>query len=188
MIVFEKKKRIVASKGDAVAEIKTMSTATAILVGLAQAIAVIPGVSRSAATIIAGLSRGLSREAIVLFTFSARRTHTPRRNTLRSLQNSTTFGERRIFTARRRISHRACIRIRFGRLHDSISKTSRIRAVWMVSNRHWNCVRIASCVVVLGTSESRQIPKHSTAFVQDRTGRDFAQEKRQRLKQMRVIH
>ncbi len=69
MIVFEKNKKIVASKGDAVAEIKTMSTATAIFIGLAQAIAVIPGVSRSAATIIAGLSRGLSREAIVLFTF-----------------------------------------------------------------------------------------------------------------------
>lgn len=69
MIIFEKKKKIVMSQGDAVREIKVMSTPTAVVVGLAQALAVIPGVSRSAATIIAGLSRGLSREAIVLFTF-----------------------------------------------------------------------------------------------------------------------
>lgn len=69
MIVFEKKKNIVPSKGDAVGEIRSMKTSTAVTIGLAQSLAIVPGVSRSAATIIAGLSRGLSREAIVLFTF-----------------------------------------------------------------------------------------------------------------------
>lgn len=39
------------------------------LVGLAQALAVIPGVSRSAATIIGGMALGISRQAIVEFSF-----------------------------------------------------------------------------------------------------------------------
>lgn len=37
--------------------------------GLAQALAIIPGVSRSGATIVAGLAMGISREAIVEFSF-----------------------------------------------------------------------------------------------------------------------
>lgn len=41
----------------------------AVLIGLIQSLAVIPGVSRSAATIIGGLCLGLSREAIVEFSF-----------------------------------------------------------------------------------------------------------------------
>lgn len=69
MIIFEKKKKIIANSIDVVSEIKNMSNKSAVIIGLSQALAVIPGVSRSAATIIAGLSRGLSREAIVLFTF-----------------------------------------------------------------------------------------------------------------------
>ena len=39
------------------------------LVGLAQSLAIIPGVSRSGATIVAGLVMGISREAIVEFSF-----------------------------------------------------------------------------------------------------------------------
>ncbi len=69
MIVFEKNKKFISDSKDAVAEIKNMSNKSAVIIGLTQALAVIPGVSRSASTIIAGLSRGLSREAIVLFTF-----------------------------------------------------------------------------------------------------------------------
>ncbi|MCM8812863.1 MAG: undecaprenyl-diphosphatase UppP [Candidatus Omnitrophica bacterium] len=41
----------------------------AVLIGLFQAIAVIPGVSRSAATIIGGLAVGINRHAIVEFSF-----------------------------------------------------------------------------------------------------------------------
>jgi undecaprenyl-diphosphatase len=39
------------------------------LTGLAQALAIIPGVSRSGATIVGGLAMGISREAIVEFSF-----------------------------------------------------------------------------------------------------------------------
>jgi undecaprenyl-diphosphatase len=52
--------------GKSVAE---MSYRDAALVGLAQAVAIIPGVSRSGATIVGGLSLGISREAIVEFSF-----------------------------------------------------------------------------------------------------------------------
>lgn len=41
----------------------------AVLIGLAQAVSIIPGVSRSAATIIGGLALGLSRKTIVEFSF-----------------------------------------------------------------------------------------------------------------------
>jgi undecaprenyl-diphosphatase len=39
------------------------------LIGLVQSLAVIPGVSRSAATIIGGMAQGISRQAIVEFSF-----------------------------------------------------------------------------------------------------------------------
>jgi Uncharacterized bacitracin resistance protein len=41
----------------------------AILIGIAQAFALIPGVSRSGSTITAGLARGLNREAAAVFSF-----------------------------------------------------------------------------------------------------------------------
>lgn len=47
----------------------TMSYRQAFLVGVAQSVAVIPGVSRSAATILSGLSLGVSRTAITEFSF-----------------------------------------------------------------------------------------------------------------------
>ena len=46
-----------------------MSYRTAFLIGCAQALAVVPGVSRAGATIIGGLSLGVSRERIVEFSF-----------------------------------------------------------------------------------------------------------------------
>jgi undecaprenyl-diphosphatase len=50
-------------------ELETLSYKKAFIIGLVQAIAVIPGVSRSAATVIAGRSLGVSRRAIVEFSF-----------------------------------------------------------------------------------------------------------------------
>jgi undecaprenyl-diphosphatase len=46
-----------------------MKLRDALLIGLAQAFAVIPGVSRSGATITAGLGLGLKREAAARFSF-----------------------------------------------------------------------------------------------------------------------
>jgi undecaprenyl-diphosphatase len=53
------------SRGD----IRTMPYGRAALIGIAQSFAVIPGVSRSAATIVAGLSLSMPRVAIVEFSF-----------------------------------------------------------------------------------------------------------------------
>lgn len=46
-----------------------LSLRDGILVGLAQTLAIVPGISRSGATLIAGLSLGLSRETAVRFSF-----------------------------------------------------------------------------------------------------------------------
>ncbi|MGH7175541.1 MAG: undecaprenyl-diphosphatase UppP, partial [Minisyncoccia bacterium] len=54
----------VAGKG-----IEEMTYRDAALVGLAQSVAIIPGVSRSGATIVGGLALGFSRSAIVEFSF-----------------------------------------------------------------------------------------------------------------------
>ena len=50
-------------------DIQQISYRQAMLVGLAQSVAMIPGVSRSAATIIGGLSLGIPRRMIVEFSF-----------------------------------------------------------------------------------------------------------------------
>ncbi len=50
-------------------DIKNMNLTDAIVIGIAQAIALIPGVSRSGITISAGLFRGLEREASARFSF-----------------------------------------------------------------------------------------------------------------------
>jgi len=50
-------------------ELAGMSYAKAVAIGFAQSIAIIPGVSRSAATIVAGRALGVSRAAIVEFSF-----------------------------------------------------------------------------------------------------------------------
>lgn len=48
---------------------RDMTVADALVIGLAQAVATLPGVSRSGTTITAGLSRGLTREFAVKFSF-----------------------------------------------------------------------------------------------------------------------
>jgi len=56
-------------KDDAAGEIRRMSYRTALIIGLFQSVAMVPGVSRSASTIIGGLILGLKRKTIVEFSF-----------------------------------------------------------------------------------------------------------------------
>lgn len=66
LIVFE---LVHKEKPEATEEIKNISYKHAALLGVFQSIAMIPGVSRSAATIVGGLSMGLKRKTIVEFSF-----------------------------------------------------------------------------------------------------------------------
>ncbi len=66
LIVFELFHR---EKDDAVDDISKIPYRTSLLIGLFQSIAMIPGVSRSAATIVGGLVLGLRRKTIVEFSF-----------------------------------------------------------------------------------------------------------------------
>lgn len=66
LIIFELFHR---EKDDALEEIASISYFQAFLIGIFQSIAVIPGVSRAAATIIGGLILGLKRRTIVEFSF-----------------------------------------------------------------------------------------------------------------------
>jgi undecaprenyl-diphosphatase len=50
-------------------EVDQITYKQAVLIGLCQSVAIVPGVSRSAATIIGGLAMGLSRSAIIEFSF-----------------------------------------------------------------------------------------------------------------------
>jgi undecaprenyl-diphosphatase len=56
-------------KDATITKAENVSVPQAIVIGLAQAVALIPGVSRSAATVIGGMSLGISRSAIVDFSF-----------------------------------------------------------------------------------------------------------------------
>ena len=66
LIIFEKIHR---EDHQAIDDIKTMPCSKAFLIGAFQSIAMIPGVSRSAATILGGLLLGLKRKTIVEFSF-----------------------------------------------------------------------------------------------------------------------
>jgi undecaprenyl-diphosphatase len=66
LVVFEWRYR---EKEGAVADIRKISYKQAALIGTFQALAVIPGVSRAAATILGGLWLGLKRKTIVEFSF-----------------------------------------------------------------------------------------------------------------------
>ncbi len=58
-----------SKKSNVGTELSQLSFTQAFLIGCAQSIAIIPGVSRAAATIIGGMALGLSRTAIVEFSF-----------------------------------------------------------------------------------------------------------------------
>lgn len=66
LIIFE---LIYRERRDAVEEISSISYMQAVIIGIFQSIAIIPGVSRAAATIIGGLALGLKRKTIVEFSF-----------------------------------------------------------------------------------------------------------------------
>ncbi len=66
LIVFELLHR---EKPEAREDLRTMPFKTAFLIGVFQSLAMVPGVSRSAATIIGGLLIGLKRRTIVEFSF-----------------------------------------------------------------------------------------------------------------------
>jgi undecaprenyl-diphosphatase len=66
LILFEKFHKEPAETQDS---LESISYRQAALIGLAQAVAVVPGVSRAAATILGGLALGLKRRIIVEFSF-----------------------------------------------------------------------------------------------------------------------
>lgn len=66
LVVFELMYR---EKNGAINDVKQLSLGQAALIGVFQSIAMIPGVSRSAATILGGLCLGVSRKTIVEFSF-----------------------------------------------------------------------------------------------------------------------
>jgi undecaprenyl-diphosphatase len=66
LIVFE---LLHKEKEDAVEDLSKISYPSCVLIGLFQSIAMIPGVSRSASTIVGGLVLGLKRKTIVEFSF-----------------------------------------------------------------------------------------------------------------------
>lgn len=66
LIVFEKLHK---SKPHDVSRVEDITYTQALIIGLCQSLAVIPGVSRSAATIIGGLTMGINRPTIVEFSF-----------------------------------------------------------------------------------------------------------------------
>ncbi len=66
LIIFELLHR---EKKDAVEDLSAVSYPQALVIGLFQSVAMIPGVSRAAATIIGGLVVGLKRKTIVEFSF-----------------------------------------------------------------------------------------------------------------------
>lgn len=66
LIIFE---QFYHEKESAVSDIKDISYKNCFLIGLFQSLAVVPGVSRAAATIVGGLTLGLKRKTIVEFSF-----------------------------------------------------------------------------------------------------------------------
>ena len=72
LVVFElfyKRRRAPAETASITRQLETITFKQAFVIGIFQSVAIIPGVSRSAATIVGGLMLGISRQAIVEFSF-----------------------------------------------------------------------------------------------------------------------
>lgn len=69
LVLFERVYGEKTGEQDVTSELESITYRQAISIGLFQSIAIIPGVSRSAATIVGGLLIGISRRAIVEFSF-----------------------------------------------------------------------------------------------------------------------
>lgn len=67
LVIFERARR--GRETAAPADLTSVTYKQALIIGLFQSIAIVPGVSRSAATIVGGLTLGLSRATIIEFTF-----------------------------------------------------------------------------------------------------------------------
>lgn len=66
LVIFEK---LHIERADAIDDIATISYTKCLMIGFFQSIAMVPGMSRSASTIIGGLVMGFKREVIVAFSF-----------------------------------------------------------------------------------------------------------------------
>lgn len=66
LIIFDRRHK---DAEDCVSEVERIPYRTAVMIGLFQSLAIVPGVSRSAATIIGGLMFGIRRKTIVEFSF-----------------------------------------------------------------------------------------------------------------------
>lgn len=72
LIIFEffyKRRHPLVDQGNVTRELEAITFKQAFVIGIFQSVAIIPGVSRSAATIVGGLMLGVSRRAIVEFSF-----------------------------------------------------------------------------------------------------------------------
>lgn len=69
LIAFELWKKRKGTAGDKAVNIRDISYRQAFVIGLFQAIAIIPGVSRSGATIVGGMAQGIDRKTTVQFSF-----------------------------------------------------------------------------------------------------------------------
>ncbi len=69
MILFSIVMAVIDAQAKQTRELKDLDTRSGLLIGLVQALALIPGVSRSGSTIVAGLYLGFTREAAARFSF-----------------------------------------------------------------------------------------------------------------------
>lgn len=68
-VVFRYQERQAAERGERLRDLNDLDVPDAVAVGMAQAIAIVPGISRSGATIGAGLSVGVARDSAARFAF-----------------------------------------------------------------------------------------------------------------------
>lgn len=93
LIIFE---LLHEEKEGAIEDLASIPFGTSLLIGLFQAVAMVPGVSRSAATIVGGLVLGLKRKTIVEFSFLLAVPTMAAATGLDLLKNATSFSNNQI--------------------------------------------------------------------------------------------